>query len=706
MKTKAFLALLISFCILLPASAQTKPATPAQPQQTSDDKDDVVRITTNLVQVDAVVTKDGKVVPNLMAEDFEIYEDGRQQTITSFAYISNVSKSTQPVAGAREKITDAVPLTPLKRDDPRRTVAVLVDDLGLSADSMYQVRRQLRKFVAEELQPNDLVAILRTSGEMGALQQFTNDKRVLNRAVDQLRWNICSRVGISVFPALRHPAFGDHNDENNCGGTSYYQTIKALRFILDALGELPGRKSMVLMSDSLPVESQETKLEEDSSDRPKINPTDTLKITPRSYSALLQRIAEKAIRSSVVVYSVDTQGLQYTGLTAGDHTAASKGNLANLMNDTTRFRSDFLWKRQQGGELIARQTGGFQIRNSNSFQLDRILDDQSGYYLLGYRPTDETFNKRFHHIKAKVKRSGMTLRTRFGFYGVSEEEANQIRPPLRNMTNVALTSPFGAQDIEVGLTSFFVNDNAIGSMVRSVVYFEGKNVTFVPVNDRQQASIELHGVIFGDNGSVIEQYKHAAAVSLSESDYRQAMQNGMSLSFDMPVKRPGSYQVRVAIKDNTSSQIGTAGQFVTVPDLNKKRLAVSGIVLGTVAGDANQAISNPGAKRFEANSNLYFAYVVYNASQFANPVMEARLFRDGKNVYSGPEVPVQTANQPDPNRLVVSSAVKLGSNLEPGSYYLQVVITDKNGKDKVAPVVQWIDFEILRSEPSATAPVK
>ena len=298
------------------------------------------------------------------------------------------------------------------------------------------------------------------------------------------------------------------------------------------------------------------------------------------------------------------------------------------------------------------------------------------------------------------------MRTRFGFYGISEEEANQIRPPLRNTTNVALTSPFGAQDIEVGLTAFFINDKVTGSMVRSFVYFEGKNLTFVPVNDRQQASIELHGVVFGDNGSVIEQYKHPATVSLSESDYQQAMQNGMRLSFDMPVKQPGSYQVRVAIKDRTSSQIGTAGQFVTVPDLNKNRLAVSGIVLGTVAGDATEAISNPGAKRFEANSNLYFACVVYNASQFANPVMEARLFRDGKNVYSGPEVPIQTGNQPDPNRLLVSGSVKLSSNLEPGSYYLQVVTTDKNGKDKVAPVVQWIDFEILRPEPVATAPVK
>src|ERR1044071_7946561 len=89
MNIKAFLALLLVFSIFFPALAQNKPAQ----TQTSDDKDDVVKITTNLVQVDVVVTKDGKPVTNLTAADFEIFEDGKRQTITSFSYISNVSKS-------------------------------------------------------------------------------------------------------------------------------------------------------------------------------------------------------------------------------------------------------------------------------------------------------------------------------------------------------------------------------------------------------------------------------------------------------------------------------------------------------------------------------------------------------------------------------------------------------------------------------------
>ena len=688
MKIK-FLALLLLLCLFTAALPQTKaPASvPPPPQKPSDDKDDdVVKITTNLVQIDAVVTKDGKPVPNLTPDDFEIYEDGRKQAITSFAYISNVPNTTaQPPTSTTGKTTAAAPVVPLKRDDPRRTIALVVDDLGISAESMGMVKQQLRKFVAEQMQPNDLVAIIRTGGELGALQQFTNDKRVLNRAVDRLRWNICSRVGFSVLPTVGAAHVG-----LQCGGLSYTQTTKALRFILDAMGQLPGRKSMVLLSDDIPLESQEL-----------LGDESFIRVASfTDYSAMLQRVAEKAIRNSVVIYSVDTQGLQYTGPTAADSIRASGRRLALVTSRLMSARSDLLFNRRGGGELIARQTGGFQIKNSNSFKLDRILEDQSGYYLLGYRPTDETFNRRFHHIKAKVKRSGMTLRTRSGFFGISEEDVVQKPMSNRDSSNLALASPFRAQDIEVNLTSFFTDDKTTGLMVRSFVYIDAKGLTFETVDGRHQASIELHGVVFGDNGAVVEQLSRGATLSLTEGDYQHALRSGMALRIDMPVKRAGSYQVRIAARDRVSSKIGSAGEFVDVPDLNKKRLAVSGIVLGTMAGfsgrDVNEIIENPGTRSFETNSELHFAFVTYNATSTSNLVMEAMLFRDDKRVYAGPETPIQVGNQTDPKRLLVNGSVRLQPDLEVGNYYLQVVITDKSAKGKAAPVVQWIDFEIVK----------
>ena len=704
MQKRVALALFMSFCTLGPTLGQTTPP--------ADDKDEVVRITTNLVQVDAVVTKDGKPVSNLTADDFEIYEDGRKQAITSFAYISNISASSLPPKTAHaskldKMTTDAPPPSgPVERDVPRRTIAIVVDDLGISAESMGQIKKRLRKFIAEELQPKDLVAVIRTGSDVGALQQFTADKRVLNRAVDQLRWNVCSRMGVSVIGRVESVG------ENSCYPDGPARTLKALRFILESMGRLPGRKSMIFMSDSLPMQTEETNsktdigIVSDGTEKIRTGPSSgggfdvvTVGQNVRSFGSWLRRISETAIRSSVVIYSVDTQGPQFTGIAAADAVSGkiphTIPNLQGLIPD--RFKT--LQVNREGSELLAKRTGGFQVTNTNDFDLDRILKDQSGYYLIGYRPTEETFNRKFHHIRAKVKRSGMTLRTRFGFYGVSEEEANRGRLSIKDKTTLALISPFAAQDFEVDLNSFFSHGGKTeGSIVRSFIYLNPANLSFVQANGRYETAVEVHGVLFGDNGSIAEKVKHDIVLSLGESEYQQALRDGLPdavrLRFDMHAKQPGSYQVRVAVRDKTSGKLGSAGEFVDVPDLNKKRVALSGIVLRHT-GQAPQAtiMANPPDRRFQGNSDLYLTLVVYNPTP--NLTLQTRLFRDGKPVKANAEVPVEVKD-PSADRMLVTDVVRLTPDLEPGNYYLQVALTEKTAKGKPVPVIQWVEFELVK----------
>lgn len=689
MKQKLTLALLLSFCALASAAAQTKPAA---------DNDDVVRITSNLVQVDVVVTKDGKPVTNLNADDFEIYEDGKRQNITNFAFISNVSprnssSSSEKAETAETTVPDAPP-GPVKQDVPRRTIAVVVDDLGLSFESMTQVRKQLQKLVTEQLQPNDLVAIVRTSGEIGTLQQLTNDRRLLARSVDQLRWNVCSRMGMALFPRNGQAGIGFDWDSCEDEEASRRQTKHALHIVLDGLARLPGRKSLIFMSDDLPFSRQDWTSPYESAIA--VGSINTIGQQSQNRGDDLRRISEKAIRASVVFYSVDTQGLQYTGQTAADNAKPPRFVDPNFFNSVLRQRFYKMQERKEGAELIAKQTGGFQVTNSNGFQLDRIVEDQSGYYLLGYRPSEETFNRRFHQIKAKVTRSGVSVRTRSGFFGVSEEEIKKSQLTSLDENNLALISPFAAKDLELSLTSFFANSKAEGSVVRSFIYLDAANLTFTSVNDRHETSLELHGVIFGENGAVEEQLKHTAVLSLRESEYQQALRDGLRLRLDMPAKHPGSFQVRIAVRDAKSMKIGSAGQFVAVPDLKTKQLALSGVVLRDEAEAVSQTavMAAPATRRLHVNSDLRFSFVVYNANP--NLVLQARLVRDGKIVKTGPQTAIDVARQKDLDRLFVTSALPLSPDLEPGSYYLQVTITDKTAKTKQPPVIKWVDFEIVK----------
>ncbi len=187
--------------------AQTKP-TPATRQQSAPPSDeDVVRITTNLVQVDPVITdKNGKQVTDLRPDEVQILEDDKPQKITNFSYIALDSAELTPRPPAAKPAAGdppPVPPAPLKPGQVRRTIALVVDDLGLSFESIYVVRRTLKKFIDQQLQPQDLVAIVRTGGGMGALQQFTSDKRQLYAAVEAVKWNSIGRAGVGSFAPLR-----------------------------------------------------------------------------------------------------------------------------------------------------------------------------------------------------------------------------------------------------------------------------------------------------------------------------------------------------------------------------------------------------------------------------------------------------------------------------------------------------------------------
>ena len=274
MRLKTCLSLIL-MAFVLPVRAQQPPrpeppppwrvTTPVDPppqdKRTSDD-DDVVRITTNLVQLDAVVTKNNKPVTDLTADDFEILEDGKPRFITNFTYVSSIAKpadQSEPNIASSSKSKNAVmaPAAPFKPSEPHRTIAFVFDDIGSSAGSMGSAKKQMRKFVEEEMQPNDLVAIIRTGGEVGALQQFTNDKRILLRAIESLHYNAASRLGISMFPSGIDPLAGGGYG-SYYAGYSLVHSRQVLRFILLGMREIPGRKSMVFLSEHFPLDAAVT----------------------------------------------------------------------------------------------------------------------------------------------------------------------------------------------------------------------------------------------------------------------------------------------------------------------------------------------------------------------------------------------------------------------------------------------------------------
>src|SRR5215831_18833246 len=179
-------------------------------QTPTREQDTTVRITTQLVQVDATVTdKKGDHVEDLTEDNFELSVDGKKQAITYFRLVklpepkrpaADAANAPKPVAPP-----SSMPTRTVAPEQVARTIAFVVDDLGLSFESTYFARRAIKKFIDEQMQDGDLVAIIRTGRGLGALQQFTSDKRVLYAAVEKLTWNPYSRDMI--------PRFGSAGDD-------------------------------------------------------------------------------------------------------------------------------------------------------------------------------------------------------------------------------------------------------------------------------------------------------------------------------------------------------------------------------------------------------------------------------------------------------------------------------------------------------------
>ena len=705
------------------------PETGAQQSSRSND-DEVVRITTNLVQVDAVITdKNGNLISDLRPDEVQIFEDGHQQKITNFSFVNPETSTSQPLPSAPpDKNAPPLPPTKMHREDVRRTIALVVDDLGLSFRSTYDVRNALRKFVDQQMQPGDLVAIIRTSGGIGALQQFTADKRQLYAAIERVKWFLNGRSSVGAFAPIEGKMPGEDilkaaeakqaaNEDLDQFREDVFAvgTLGAISYVVNGMRELPGRKSILLMSDGFRIRS---------ADDPE-----------RNYRTLLalRRLIDQANRATVVIYTMNASGLQVYGLTAAD---ATEGRTSAEVEQMLSDRRTAAFESQDGLNYLAKETGGIAIRNTNDLSggIRRVIEDQKSYYLIGYRPDESTFDAKsgrrtFHKLSLKITRPGkFNVRMRNGFYGISDDDEKALAVTPRLQILRALTSPFGAAGVRIRLTTLFANDTKAGSYMRSLLYINANDLTFTDLPDGgHKAEFDVVAITFGDNGRVIDQVGQSFTLRARAEEYTRLRRDGFVFFLTVPIKKAGAYQLRAALRDHDSTRIGSASQFIDVPDIKKNRLVISGILIHAVetsptnkaaapGGDAaNQSpgpdpSNNPETSRMSINAatrqlkrgqQLQYSVIVYNAkldktTAKTQLLTQVRFFRDGALVFTGKEQPLSDANQPDLKRITMMGAVKLGNDLIPGEYVLQITVTDPLADEKHRVATQWIDFEIVK----------
>lgn len=663
------------------------------------------RVSVDVVRIDAVVTdREGRIVRDLTADDFEVRQNGKIQRVTFAQFVPVDSSPPSPLRSSADREQADAPLPTIravKRENIQRALTIVVDDLGMSAESMHDAKRSLHAFVDRDVGAADLVAIVRTGGSIGGLQPFTTDRRVLHATIDRLGWNGLSRSGVEPYEPLnewttfdeRH-GMGDLNDftliDTLRRSTSAAGTLGALNLAIEAARDLPGRKAVVFVSEGFQtMEGAEQDVR---------------------VRTALDRAIDRAARAGVVIYSLDPRGLQTAGLQAADNLKRPTpgASLEATVRQRAAERLAFNRDTQDALAYLAEQTGGFAVLNTNDLArgLGRIVEDIRDYYVIGYVPEEGTFARkgqkpRYQKISVKAKRQGLRVRTRKEFLGISDPDETPRTPGRAEQLIRAAISPFSETELELRATTLPGYSAEHGLFVRALLHIDARALTFSDgEGDKQSAAADVLGMVFDRDGTQVAHLSTGFSVGLARDAAEEALRDGLAYTLRIRIPAAGAYQVRFAVRDQQSGRMGSAGDFVNVPDVPGGEFALSGIVLhgdaaAPVAGrEATLTLSPSQALRiYPPGSHLWYAYELYNAGPEVK--VAPSVWRGDERILAAP--PDALLPPDGQTRLFAArGGLKLGQSLAAGSYVLQLTAAtpDPKHRGRVRSAVQRVTFEV------------
>lgn len=388
----------------------------------------VIQVGVGLIQIDASVTdRDGRPVTDLRTEEFTLEVGGEKRAITNAAFFGRAPGSSQP--GLTTPAGAPVEPGPRVIEGPS-TVIFLVDDLNMSAGSMDAAKQALSGFVRDWPQFHTRAALRATSDSSMAFSLYASPERFAV-ALQGLKYTARSLQGGSSARAVQSDTnvssrLSMREEEDLITRSPYalelfHQRVTSLTSTINTLRAVPGRKALVFISEGLTLGAR-------GRDRVNIDAPLLSLFDDSDVDGALRSVAEVANRASVVLYTVDPRGLAVHEASAQDGASISQ---ASSLAAARRFAH---LENQRTLQQIAADTGGVSIVNTNDLHagLTGALRDQAAYYLIGFEPPDKAFERaggrpKFHKVRLTVSRPGVKVRTRAGFFGVTDEEMTKKR---------------------------------------------------------------------------------------------------------------------------------------------------------------------------------------------------------------------------------------------------------------------------------------
>jgi len=715
---------------LVVATAFAAAQAPVQPAEAVNAQAPEVtfRVEVNYVEEDVrVVDRDGNFVRGLKRDDFQLTEDGKPQKINTFGMVDI------PVAPIRRPAFMGPDALPIEADVVSneqvldgRLYLILLDDYHTAPLRTQLVKNLARRFVLEKLGPNDQAAVIPTSGILRGSQEFTQNRRLLLEAIGNFTGQKTTSAAISKTDA-RSREVADSQANNDAGQPDPVspenrytedpdapeRTYKAraalnsLRSIAEWMSAIQGRrKAIIYISEGVDYNLYDMFV----GSRPDVFNFENFNMIQQETWDTIQA----ASRSNVQIYPVDPRGL--TNL-AQENIEISGLPLLGLRLGPETLNQE-LQTSQMNLRQLAEETGGVAAVGTNDMDkaFDRIVQENSSYYVLGYYSTNEKRDGRLRRIAVKVNGypdPQITFRKRYVAARGRAPKNTAAGKPLDAAAGLtselmqAMAAPLPMTGLQLRLQAVAQKGTGKNTNLRVIVQTSGKDLTFKQNNGVFSTKLSFSLGVFAKDGKSVFAERPDADLNLRPETHARVIKSGVRLMRQISVA-PGRYQLRVAAQDSSKAKQGTAILDIDVPDFSKPDIALSGVALAANAdpsvatGSAPEVLNFggglPGApstlRQFPANSEIAAFVEVYDnkpAPSHRLDVAATVKADDGRVVFAHNQEYSSDDLHGQPGGFGFSARIPM-TGWTPGVYVLTISATSRLSNQE--PVSKVIQFEV------------
>jgi VWFA-related protein len=655
----------------------------------------VLKVNSNLVLTNVVArdAKTGELVQGLKQSDFRVWENGREQQVSTFDF-QTVEMATPlneaTVSGLAVGSDGSKAVVVAKPEELRnhRLIVLFFDLTSMQPEDVERSVEAAQDFLKNKMQPADLVALVSLDQTLKVDQDFTADKVALAREVGA--YNGTEGQGFAEGATANSNQVEDTTaytpDESEYNDLNTDRELFALRAISKSLEKINEKKSLLYFSGGISRNGIENQ-------------------------ASLRAAVNAAVRANLAVYSVDTRGLQTIGPLGDASTGSLRSGAGNGSALQNNMNANF--SSQEVMTTLSTDTGGKAFLDSNDFApaFAQVQKDSSAYYAIGFHSSNPARDGKYRKLKIAVNRPGIKLEFRPGYYAPADFQ-HSGREDREQELNEQLASDLPATDMALYMDAFYFRLDQNRYYVPVSLIVPGSQIPFVKGGDKDKATLDIIGGVLDEVKRPIGRARETVKLNLDQGLNARQKNIQYTTGFNLP---PGKYHLKFVVRENQTGRMGSFEAEIMLPEMKKAPLKMSSILLASSRQPSKKlepTVRNgleyvPNISHvFRRDQHLYLLYEIYSpmraklegAKAGGEPVRilsSLELMQGSVKVFETPQVEAKTINVAGRDAVAIELDVPLDA-LKPGPYTCQL-----NVIDDTAGAFAFPRFAVLVKDPPA-----